>query len=510
MSLAACSMCGAATKTRCSRCNVTPFCSQACIAAAWKDHKARAVSDDSLTASRAPDVLLGTYYMTAQAACKRLSAVAADTVALTLPPSDEILELKRKLCGLAGAPPPGAPHNVSKATPLPRTLLVAARVGALTRAEMAVMKLEALQAGELVSAANERKALDAVLAAVERARARHPKASQTLDAVHAAVFALHTPQPGNAELSASLAAAAPELEAAAAAAAAELAPRLRLLGLSPAEVDAQLADVTRRIRLSKIQALASEIGTRERGEPPEANACAAADAAVTSEAMVQLSERGYAVIDDALNSADAEALRVELHALLNTDGALKPVAVQASVGTRTDVVRYAHPDDAGLGAATVGALRLLRGLAHALQHAAGDALPRLAVPRNCMIACYPGGGARYVAHRDNAPSREHPHRNRRAVTAILYANEADWDPVAHGGCLRCHLAATVAGEEDGCPEACAGADGTCHADVAPRPGRLVLFRSDALLHEVMPAHARRFALSIWLLEEALPDAPDAT
>ena len=161
---------------------------------------------------------------------------------------------------------------------------------------------------------------------------------------------------------------------------------------------------------------------------------------------------------------------------------------------------YAAPGDAGIGPATERAMRLLKGCAAALaaQPQGGSALPALAVPRNCMIARYPGTGAAYVAHRDNDPDRRSPNRNRRALTAILYANAPDWDVARDGGALRCHLAAPLA-DEDGCTAACAAGcvwrgnapqlpSGTCHVDIAPLPGRLVLFRSDVLLHEVRATH----------------------
>jgi hypothetical protein len=38
----ACAACGQRTSKRCSRCKTALFCSAACIAAAWKGHKARA------------------------------------------------------------------------------------------------------------------------------------------------------------------------------------------------------------------------------------------------------------------------------------------------------------------------------------------------------------------------------------------------------------------------------------------------------------------------------------
>jgi SM-20-related protein len=88
-----------------------------------------------------------------------------------------------------------------------------------------------------------------------------------------------------------------------------------------------------------------------------------------------------------------------------------------------------------------------------------------------QLAHYPGGGARYVRHRDAFPGQS----NRR-VTAIYYANP-DWQP-EHGGVLRLYLA-----------------DGTL--DVEPKLDRLVVFLSERLEHEVLPAHAPRLALTAW-------------
>jgi hypothetical protein len=418
------------------------------------------------------------------------------------------------------------------------------------------MTLAALRHNAPVSARNERLALDALVAAIAAARTGvtdDAGAHATLDAAEEAVLNLHRPPAGAAgaecdasaaaaplplpqgagggdaaELAAALAAAEPALAAAAAAAAAELGPKLASMGLSPAAVRDALADVAARMRLAKLQEAASAIGSREAGEPPAAHACASAAAAVTAAAAAALFSRncGFAVIDNALDAAAAEALRAELAAAA-AEGALRPVAVQAAVGTRQDVVRYAAAGDPGVGPATAAAIALLKGVAAALTDAtdatsAADAatsaaLPPLAVPRHCMLACYPGGGAGYAAHRDNAADVRSASRNRRAVTAILYANAADWEAARDGGALRCHVGA-AAHDEDGCGAgctggidwdddmaggaACASACACCHIDIAPRAGRLVLFRSDALLHEVLPAKRHRFAVSIWILDAA--------
>ncbi len=79
-------------------------------------------------------------------------------------------------------------------------------------------------------------------------------------------------------------------------------------------------------------------------------------------------------------------------------------------------------------------------------------------------------GANYVRHRDAFPGDD----NRR-VTAIVYLN-AGWEP-AHGGQLRLHVTPVV--------------------EVEPRLDRLVVFRSEQVEHEVLPARAERWALTAW-------------
>lgn len=94
-----------------------------------------------------------------------------------------------------------------------------------------------------------------------------------------------------------------------------------------------------------------------------------------------------------------------------------------------------------------------------------------------QLAVY-DAGASYAAHRDalrNDPTRR--------ITAILYLNP-DWKP-ADGGCLRIH-----------------GSAG--HRDVEPRGGRLVVFRSDRLLHEVLPGRSVRRAATAWFRGRSSP------
>ena len=69
---------------------------------------------------------------------------------------------------------------------------------------------------------------------------------------------------------------------------------------------------------------------------------------------------------------------------------------------------------------------------------------------------------------------------RREFTAILYLNASSFN---HGGELRCYY-----GE---------GEDSQ-YEDIQPIGGRLVIFNSRLLPHEVLPATSSRFAISLWI------------
>lgn len=100
-----------------------------------------------------------------------------------------------------------------------------------------------------------------------------------------------------------------------------------------------------------------------------------------------------------------------------------------------------------------------------------------------QLSCYPAGGARYDRHRDALPGGKN-----RILTAILYLNR-DWVP-AQGGTLR-------AWTPDGVVE------------VSPEGGRLVLFLSERVPHEVLPVWGARYAATGWYrATEEIPLLPD--
>jgi SM-20-related protein len=87
-----------------------------------------------------------------------------------------------------------------------------------------------------------------------------------------------------------------------------------------------------------------------------------------------------------------------------------------------------------------------------------------------QLACYPGEGAHYTRHVDAPPG----HLLRR-VTGIVYLNPG-WKP-EDGGQLRLHMNPVV--------------------DIEPKLDRLVVFLSEKVPHEVLPAHATRYAATAW-------------
>lgn len=110
--------------------------------------------------------------------------------------------------------------------------------------------------------------------------------------------------------------------------------------------------------------------------------------------------------------------------------------------------------------------------------AAMDAL-RVALNRRLLLgleeleahfACYPPG-AGYARHRDRFADDD-----ARVLSLVCYLNP-DW-PADAGGELRLHLARAT-------------------ADIEPRAGNVVLFLSEEIEHEVLPATRERWSIAGW-------------
>ena len=107
---------------------------------------------------------------------------------------------------------------------------------------------------------------------------------------------------------------------------------------------------------------------------------------------------------------------------------------------------------------------------------------QLRVPQTLMLAAYPPG-AMYRRHLDSYGGRDIP----RFFTVLLYLA---WSPRA-GGELRVHGEAARA----------LGAAPGAAREIAPMPGRLVVFYSQEVEHEVLPSVGERAAVTLWVWSE---------
>ena len=213
-------------------------------------------------------------------------------------------------------------------------------------------------------------------------------------------------------------------------------------------------------------------------------ACYAGDApAITEDQVAALEADDYVVIDGLFPDVD------ELRAALHEAQYRKTMQSEA---IRTDRVRWVTEDQSVVG----DAVRSLKGLGDRFARAVG--YEGLDAPSKCMVARYESGG--YRAHLDHDPpsdddlywlwesSRE---QSQRVLTSILYLTDDDFDSSQHGGCLRLFL---------GCePGDASGETALSVKDVAPVPGRLVVFKSRRVPHAVLDTSRRRLALSCWHL-----------
>lgn len=203
---------------------------------------------------------------------------------------------------------------------------------------------------------------------------------------------------------------------------------------------------------------------------------------LSDEEVAALGEGRVLVRDEVLPASQVAAIRAAAERL-RAQGALEPAGIghagRVKPDLRSDWTTWVA-DRGGAEPALVALWDWMDGLRRALVEATWVALPRFGL----QLALYPGEGARYARHLDALPGDKN-----RVMTAILYLNP-DWTP-EQGGLLR-------AWEPQG------------PVELEPRGGRLVVFRSEAVPHEVLPAWAPRWAAAAWFRgTEAVPLLPDA-
>ncbi len=122
---------------------------------------------------------------------------------------------------------------------------------------------------------------------------------------------------------------------------------------------------------------------------------------------------------------------------------------------------------------------------------------------------YYAGGGYYRAHLDTpegggGPPAGGAPRHRRAFSFLLFLTPAGFDAARDEGALRLYAPISPAEQrrraatEHGAVGEGTLLDGSAARDIAPEPGTLVVFRSEAVPHEALPTRAPRHVLVGWL------------
>jgi SM-20-related protein len=184
----------------------------------------------------------------------------------------------------------------------------------------------------------------------------------------------------------------------------------------------------------------------------------------------ELRRDGVSVLAGLFEDSLLLALRDD-SAALATAGKLRPAVTGRELERKLGVLRGDDTlwlDDPACGAAPRDFLVALGALRVALNH-------RLMLGMETIEAHYAifPPGASYVRHRDRFRNED-----ARVLSLVCYLNP-DW-PDDAGGALRLHLPRGP-------------------IDVSPRLGTTVLFLSDEIEHEVLPATQPRMSIAAWFL-----------
>jgi len=198
------------------------------------------------------------------------------------------------------------------------------------------------------------------------------------------------------------------------------------------------------------------------------------DFTLTDAEVSGLREQGWFLRDALLGRSIALGIHDAVEGLA-ADGRLRPAGVsrgalhRVDAAVRGDAITWVEPAEAS--PPLVPLRNTFVSLRDALNREVYLGLDRIEI----QIARYPGGGSHYDRHRDAFRAQPGDRPSRR-VTAIYYANPT-WRP-GDGGVLRLHL--------EGGPR-----------DVAPLLDRLLVFLSERVEHEVLPAREPRRAVTAW-------------
>ena len=223
---------------------------------------------------------------------------------------------------------------------------------------------------------------------------------------------------------------------------------------------------------------------------------------INAAAMERFMSTGILIIDDVLTAKELKAAQLDLQILLDSDSFQR--TDQHSDEIRTDstcLINEAITNQTvAFGAGMRDALRVVRSIPlELINNGSGAMSESYGVPLSNQLSSYNSKGSHYKPHRDTPDSSGyHPLQwllqaglTERETTIILYLNDSNWDSGAeHDGNLRCFLGSTADDET--------GSSAEEILYIAPKGGRLVIFDSKVLLHEVCPCSKQRSAITCWV------------
>lgn len=225
-----------------------------------------------------------------------------------------------------------------------------------------------------------------------------------------------------------------------------------------------------------------------------------------SDCVRNLMERGWGVMDGFVDETVVSDIHRELE-LLDFDGKFVEVQQQKMTGYRTDRIHWLSYDgldrekQQGLGAL----MKKMMSLPFELNKKCSLYLQ---VSGTFQLAVYPGSSGFYRKHVDGGYDDIN---NGRKITAVFYANKT-WSSSDEGQCRlykrRPNPFQAAKMRSQGTEPPAEGAD-EVDEEVEPVGGRLLLFRSRDVPHEVLRAARKRYAISLWVMGPAGPgDQPD--
>ena len=222
---------------------------------------------------------------------------------------------------------------------------------------------------------------------------------------------------------------------------------------------------------------------------------------ITGADLASLSEKGYVVVDNFLPRDLVDELRDDILGL-RQEGAFKEAKIgQDSTNELNKNIRIAETCFLGRNRPELlkisgqdsirdrsgGLYDILDNLCDSLSDLSmqDSATPLDRSLNELLYAYYPTGGF-YRRHRDAIPNSASVLRK---YSLLLYLNRDGWSPEKDAGQLRMHL--------DGGGDECPPGVKPNFLDVDPLGGTLVLFKSEAVPHEVLDTMSERFALVGW-------------